>query len=108
MRFIDYFSPQPGDTKQQILGRFDAMFQQLDETAKKGYEHEASQCDSGVADAGGWIDPVSGVCSACGFYVGRVAAQISALRQLEAQFKELPESYVYGGTDGRPEQDSND
>ena len=112
MQFTDYFKPMPGDTKAQILKRFEALFDQLHEMAKKGYEHDGNKCKEATVingeKQGGWVDPKTGTCSACGFYVGRIATHVSALRQLEAQFSELPDDYVYmGGTDGGPEQDGD-
>lgn len=100
MKFTDYFNPSVGDTKEQIVNRFEAMMDQLRVMAFKGYEHDPEKCtESTVVNgekAGGWVDPKSGTCSTCGFYVGKVAMQIDALQGLLDQFKKLPPTYRYG------------
>ncbi len=103
MKFVDYFSPEVGETKASIVGKLEAMMDQLREYAKKGYEHDPN-ASSGCTNftvvngdkKGGWVHPKTGRCNACGFYVGKVASHVSALEELLVKFKELPDDYRYG------------
>lgn len=98
--WVELFRAIPGDTRDQLIRRFEAMLGNMQEWVKKGYEHSASECPGAtVIDGekrGGWIDAKTGKCSACGFWVGDLKKKFAELVNLLQDMRALPKNYVYG------------
>lgn len=98
--FVSQFAPKVGDSRDEMVKKFEEMLSHLKRMAKEGYEHDPSACGGATTlhgdIRGGWISPETNKCSGCGLWVKDLKAEVAQVEYSLQRIREFPKSFRWG------------